>query len=207
MPVIDTINLKPNSRTYKNEENKQEQKERPKRVIKDSVVSTKKSLGQKFMSMFIKSDVDDIRSFIIKDVIIPGIGNAILDVISMVFFGETNGSSYKFNNSYTSYSKKYRTASNTKYSYGNGDHYEENKDLDYRNIVLRDRRDAEAVLNELHRRIEVYHYATIGELFDLIGVAGKYTDNNWGWKDHNDLDLQRVSNGWLIKVAEARYVG
>lgn len=206
MPVIDTSNLKPNSNVYKNEEKKQDSKERPKQVIKSSVVSTKKSLGQKFMSMFIKSDVDDIKSFIVKDVIIPGVGNAILDVISMAFFGETSGRSYNFKKSYTPYSRSYQNVS-SKYSYGNKDHYEENKDLDYRNIILRDRRDAEAVLNEMHRRIEVYGYTTIGELFDLIGVAGKYTDNNWGWKDHNDLDLQRVSSGWLIKVAEARYVG
>lgn len=206
MPVIDTSNLKPNSYTYKNEEKQQESKERPKQVIKSSVVSTKKSLGQKFMSMFIKNDVDDIKSFIVKDVIIPGVGNAMLDVISMAFFGNTIRQSYNFKQSYTPYSKSYQNVSSN-YSYGNKNHYEENKNLDYRNIVLRDRCDAEAVLNEMHRRIEVYGYTTIGELFDLIGVAGKYTDNNWGWKDHNDLNLQRVSNGWLIKVSEAGYVG
>lgn len=207
MPVINTDNLKPNSHTYKNEEKKGNERERPKAVIENGVASTKKSLGQKFMGMFVKTDVDDIKSFVLRDVIVPAIGNGILDVISMAFFGETSSRSYNFKKGYTSYSSKYQSANSTRYSYGNKDHYEEDKDVDYRNIILRDRRDAERVLDEMHRRIEIYGYTTIGELFDLIGVAGKYTDNNWGWKNHDDIGLQRVSSGYLIKVTEARYVG
>ena len=207
MPVIDVKNVQPNSHAYKAEKNEKVEREKVKSVVRDGVSSTKKSLGQKFVDAFIKTNKDDIRNYVLKDVIIPAVGGAVLDVVSMMFFGKTNGGYYSGKSSYTSYSSAYKNSGPSKYFYGNDKKYEENKNVDYRNIILNTRRDAESVLDEMHRRIEVYGYVTVAELLQLVDVIGNYTDNNWGWKSHDDIGLQRVGNGFLIKVTEARYVG
>lgn len=206
MPVIDVKNVQPNSHTYKAEQNEKIEREKIKPIIQNGVASTKKSLGQKFVETFIKTNKDDVKDYILKDVIIPAVGGAVLDVISMMFFGKTNGGYYSGKNSYTPYSNAYKSSGSSKFSYGNEKRYEENKNIDYRNIVLNDRRDAESVLDEMHRRIEQYNYVTVAELLQLVGVVGSYTDNNWGWTSHDDIGLQRVRNGFLIKVSEARYI-
>ena len=43
-------------------------------------------------------------------------------------------------------------------------------------------------------------------LLDLVDVPGRYTDNNWGWDDDRDIGIRRVSSGYLIDVAEPKYL-
>ena len=176
-------------------------------VSKSSIVSTHKSLGEKFVDTFMSETVDDVKSWLMMDVIIPGIKNTILDMLGMMFFG---GGDYSRRNhsggydrervSYNSYYRSDRRESNRR---DRDDGPRRDGKIDYRNIIFRDRRSAEALVDELHRRIEDYNQVSIAEMFDLMEVTGKYTDNNWGWTRKSDIGIRRVSNGYLIDVAEA----
>lgn len=180
-------------------------------VSKDAIVSTHKSLGEKFVDTFMSETVDDVKSWLVVDVIIPGIKNTILDMLGMMFFG---GSDYSRGRS-RGYDRE-RVSYNSYYSSGRRSSRERERDrrdrddsprrdgkVDYRNIIFRDRRAAEDLVREMHRRIEVYDQVSIAEMFDLMEVTGKYTDNNWGWTRKSDIGIRRVSNGYLIDVAEA----
>lgn len=206
--------LKPNSHAYK------EQREKGKNVSSDrqklnpivkksSVVSTKKPLSQKFTELFISEDTKDVKSYVIMDVLIPTVKNTILDVIEMIFFGGTTGrrsrGSYS-NRDRVSYSSYYRSEYNGSRRDSDDRRYSSNEKVDYRNIVLRDRRDAEEVITELKRRIDTYQQATIADLLDLIDISSSYVDNNWGWTDERDIGIRRVNSGYLIDVAEAKYL-
>ena len=83
------------------------------------------------------------------------------------------------------------------------DEYDDDRTVDYQNIVLKRKDAAQDIVDELRRRINKYDKATVADLLDLIEVTGKYTDNNWGWTDPDDIGIRRVSNGFLIDVAEA----
>ena len=78
--------------------------------------------------------------------------------------------------------------------------------MDFRNIVLRQRDDAERLIEEMRRRIRNNDSASVADLLDLIDIPGRYTDNNWGWDDERDIGIRRVSSGYLIDVAEPKYL-
>lgn len=211
MPNITVSSIEPNSGKYKREQESKEDRKKMRPVVKKSaLVSTKKSFGRKMAQAFIGEEVQDLKKYFIVDVLIPGIKNTILDLISMMFFNESyrgrgRSKDKKYKTSYSSYydDKKYTSSkSSNRRAYD----YDDDK-VDYRDIVLRDRRDAEEIVDNLKERIREYGSASIADLYDLIEMSGKYTDNDWGWDDERDIGVKRVSSGFLIDVAEAKYIG
>lgn len=192
-----------------------ESKKRIKPVVsRGGVVSTKKPLSKKMAETFMSEDVNDVKSWLFMDVIIPGIKNTILDIIQMMFFGEIDGRRHnrdrrdKYDN-HTSYGSYYRggnSSSRSSYLRSNRDRYDSDDRTDFRNIVLRVRGDAERVVDELKERIHKDGSASVADLLDLIDVPGRYTDNNYGWIDERDIGIRRVSNGYLIDVSEPKYL-
>lgn len=211
MAEFDMNELKPNSHKYRNEESeKSTERQHLKPVVgKDSIVTTKKSFGKKVGELFLSESGRDIKEYVIKDLIIPGIMNAVIDTLKMAFFGERDNRRYERGRTYGepySYSSRYRYDRPDRSSRREDNRYRADDKVDYRNIVLNTREDADRIVYELRDRIHETGQATVADLFDLVGVAGNYTDNHWGWKDERDLRVRRVSNGYLIDVAEAIYV-
>lgn len=209
---VDTSAIKPNSHRYREEQQEKDRRERLNSVVKkDAVVSTKKPLSQKFADLFMSEDADDVKSYVIFDVIIPGIKNTILDVIEMYFFGSSSGrnrSRSKDHENRTNYNSFYRGSNSSRRDRRGREREErsQNNKIDYRNIVLNHRDDAEEVVEQLHKRIRKEGYASIADLFDLIGVDPNYNDNNWGWTDERDIGIRRIASGFLIDVATAEYI-
>lgn len=219
MADIDLNSLEPNSHKYKAEK-VQEDSARKSRdkilpvVDRDRVVSTKKPLGKKFAETFMTEDTNDVKSWLIMDVLIPGIKNTILDILSMMFFGEVDtrsrrGRSRRDRDDRVSYSSYYRSSSDRRDRDSRrkrDDRYDSDDRVDFRNIVLRERDDAERVINAMRNRIRDDGSSSVADLLDLIDVAGRYTDNNYGWDDERDIGIRRVSSGYLIDVAEPKYL-
>lgn len=208
MAKVNMEDLKPNSHTYKSE-----QKKKLAPAIKGGgVVSTRKPLSKKFAETFIEEDIGDIKDYIIFDAIIPGIKNLCLDALEMIFFGGTrgrrrrSGGRVKDDDEYYDYTSHYKSAEykrSRRRDDGSYDHDRKDK-VDYRNIVLKYSDDAKDVVDQLRGRIKDYGQATVADLFDLVDITGKYTDNNWGWTNQSDIGIARVSNGYLIDVPEAQ---
>lgn len=218
MADINIDSLEPNSHKYKAEKAAQKSREKVSPVVnRDQVVSTKKPLGKKFTETFMTEDVHDVKSWLVMDVLIPGIKNTVLDVLSMMFFGEIgsrnrSGHSRRDRDDRTNYSSYYHRSSSSRRDQNysrrrdRDDRYDSDNRVDFRNIVLRNRDDAERVICALRDRIRDYGSASVADLLDLIDVAGRYTDNNYGWDDERDIGIRRISSGFLIDVAEPRYL-
>ena len=187
-------------------------------VVKaDQVVATKKTLGQKFVDTFVREDLNDVKSWIITDVIVPGVKNTVLDMLSMLFFGGSNGyrrggyRGYSRENvSYNSYNTYYKSQYNGQTNYGPRQPHPHEPSItdkiDYRNIILATREGAEDVVNQMRYRISEFGQVSIAEMLDTMSITGNYTDNNWGWRNVNDIGLRRVANGWLIDVPDAEWI-
>lgn len=212
MAEVKLEDIKPNS--YKSKE-MQPVKEAPKAmpvIDKSAIVSTKKPLGQRFKEAFIAEDINDVKSWLIQDVLIPGAKNTILDMLSMVFFAKDNGhaSSYSF---YRPKGYGYSGASYAPYyqsQYGGQTHSQQQKSyvshnnkVDYRDIVLQRRDDAQRVVDEMRGRIMEFGQVSIAEMLDFMEITSSYVDNNWGWTNPNCIGIKRMGNGWLIDVTEA----
>lgn len=222
MVDIDVNSLEPNSHKYKSEKAKNEDSAKKSRekispVIKrDQVVSTKKPFSKKIAETFMTEDTKDVKSWLIMDVIIPGVKNTILDILSMMFFGEIdsrskrNRSGRNRDDDRTNYSSYYRSSSNNRRnSYRNrdrDDYYSSNDRIDCRDIILRNRSDAERVIQSMRDRIRDLGSVSVAEMFDLLDLEGTYTDNNYGWDDERDIGIRRVSSGYLIDTTEPKYL-
>lgn len=208
MADIDVSSLEPNTHKYKEEKAANREKVKP-IIDRDKIVSTKKPLGKKFAETFLTEDMGDVKTWLIKDVIIPGIQNTILDMISLAFRGETysGGRSTNRRGRYDNNRTDYRSYSDDrKRRDRRDDRYESDDRVDFRNVVVERRADAERLIDEMRRRIIDTGSVSIAELFDLIDAPSRYTDNNWGWDDERDIKIRRVSSGFLIDVCEPRYL-
>lgn len=212
MAKVDMESLKPNSYKYREEmaEKESGEREKLKPVIQnDRVVSTKKSLGRKFAETFLGENLKDVARYLIWDVAVPGLKNGLLDTLEMMWFGRTSGRG-SGGRRQTSYSSCYRGTNRSSRERREREHdrYDRDEDqkVDYRNIVLKYRQDAEDVVDALYDRIEKYGSASVADLLDLIGQTGAYTDNNWGWDRKQDIGVRRIDRGFLIDVAPAEYI-
>lgn len=214
MAEINLEDLEPNSKKYKEEKrhaDDEPSKEKPpklkSKVKKNDIVQTKKSLGQKFQETFIQEDIKTVRNYVVDEVVLPGFKNLILDCLSMFFFKEAySGRRGRMDDDeYTSYSSYYSSGRKKKKrkKERDEDYDDDDRTVDYQNIVLKRKDAAQDIVDELRRRIKKYDRASVADLLDLIEVTGKYTDNNWGWTDPEDIGIRRVSNGFLIDVADA----
>lgn len=211
MAEVKLEDIKPNSYKSKEQSVKKEAPKATPVVSKSAVVSTKKPLTQKFKDAFIAEDVADIKSWFVEDILIPGAKNTVLDMLSMMFFGNRSSgrnTSYNFSRrgsqsyggaSYASYYNSQRGSerpANPTRSY-------HNSKIDYRDIVLERRDDAQKVVDEMRFRIGEYGQVSIAEMLDFMEITSNFNDNNWGWTRPNDIGIRRLNNGWLIDVAEA----
>lgn len=212
------MNLKPNSEKYKREHVEKKSKRVDPVVKRDKIVSTKKPLSKKFMETFVEEDIKDIKEHFIFDMLIPGLKNGCLDFMETMFFGSSSRgrSSYRGRDDRKSYSSYYyRDDRNTSRNHNTRSNRDEKKNnryesksdkIDYQNIILRNRADAERIVDEMCKRIDEFEACSVADFFDLLDLTSQYVDNNWGWTDENDIKIRRVSSGFLIDVPEAVYL-
>lgn len=184
-------------------------------IKKEDLVSTKKSRGKKLLESFVYTDKEAIKDWIIWECLVPGIQDFGYDLLRMIFFhnytddrrgGRSSRRDYRgiSNRGRSSMSRSSLRREDT------SRRWEEDDDaVDYRNIILRDRRSAENLVDEIQDRIERTGSVSLSEFMEMIGEAehSKYTDSKYGWTRTNQVGIQKVNGGWLIDIAEAKYIG
>jgi hypothetical protein len=195
---------KPNSHKYKEEQRRPEKKKMEK-VVTNPVKVKKKGGVSKITDVFLTEDINNVKSYIFSDVLIPSIKKAIYDMVvgalDMSMFGGTGRSGKKSGNaSYVSYNsisqpqhRDYRSAGYGGRVGGQG--------LD--DIVFNSRGEAEEVLDRLTEAIRVYGQVSILDLYDLIGETSTPQDDKYGWTNLRNAGVQRTRDGYLLKMPKA----
>ena len=181
------------SNSKKSKINTVEDKNKVDKIVKGKVKTKKKN---SILASFINDDLQDIKKYIVEDVLIPTIKKTITDVvknsIDMFFYGEVSRTN-RSNSSRISYSSYY-------------DRDREPRSRSRRNslliddIVLESRAEAEEVLDRLDEMIEEFGMASVLNLYDLIGVTAPFTADKYGWTDIRNATAVRVRDGYLLKL-------
>lgn len=171
------------------------------KVISGKVRTKKKNKMDEIKDVFISEDVNNVKSYILIDVLIPAIKKAISDIvrngIDMILYGEKKGStSSKI--SYRSYYDKDRDRNDYTRSRTTG-----SSRYDHEDIILDSKGEAEEVLCRMDELISMYGVVSIADLNDLVGKDGNYTDNKYGWTDLRTATTPRVREGYLLKLPRA----
>ena len=185
------------SNSYKSKEAaRNEEKKKLDKVITGQVKTKKKSGVCKFMSGLVADDAQSIKSYLVKDVVVPTIKKTITEIVDMILYGGKS---------------KHGRTSTTKVSYRS--YWDDPRDTrresiavqpyNYDDIILETRGDAEEVLDQLNAMIDTYKIASVADLYDLVGISGNYTDNKYGWTNLSNADVIRTRDGYQLKLPRA----
>lgn len=192
----------PNSHKYKNEKGQaQSEKKKVEKAIQGTVKVKKSNELRKITDIFISEDIANVKSYIVMDVLIPTIKKAVSDIIKngidMILYGSVSPTRSNSTANRISYSKYYDDNRNTvrdsraKSGFRSDD------------IIFDNRGEAEIVLSRMDELIDTYGIVTIADLYDLAGVTGDYTTNNYGWTNIRSAEVVRVRDGYIIKMPKA----
>ena len=162
----------------------------------------RKNEVRKLADAFITEDVHSVKDYIIQEVLLPAAKKAISELassgIDMLLYGEAKSKNRSRNESRVSYTKYYERERD----YDRGTRTRA-RGYDYDDIILDTRREAEEVLDRMQDLIDNYVMLSVADFYDLVGINGSYTDNKYGWTHLRSADVQRVRDGYLLKLPKA----
>lgn len=197
--------FKPNSHKYREEQKKAE------KVVTGEVMTRKKNGVQKFAESLIHGGIDDVRDYIIAEIVIPkardmlysvaeSLCDSVKDGISGLLYGK-NGGKGSTNRPYNSYyNDRNRSAQDVTYHYVD-------RGYDFDNVMFAVRGDAERTLQELRRYISDYGLVSVMTFYETVGKNGVHTDNNYGWTDLTRARVVPVRGGYIIDLPKTIYLG
>lgn len=204
---------KPNSRKYKEEQAQKqatEEKRKVEKVISGTAKVKKKSELRKFADNFISEDIDNVKDYLVKDVVVPNIIDLIEDIvvggIRTLLRGDAgrrdtrDRRSYSGSPSYVNYTRY----SDRRDDRDRGRDNQTRRGYGYDDIVVNSRADAEAVIEQMDGILDTYGMVSVADLYDLVGMSSNYTDNNYGWTNIRNAEPVRLRDGgWMIKMPKA----
>jgi hypothetical protein len=202
-----TPNYPSNSKKKKEAEaaKSEDRKPRMEKRIEGVPIERKKPLGQRIMAAFTGDDSRTVGKFILFEVVLPSVKQLISDVVTnsterFLFGGDTRRSPSR--PGYTAYNR----VSTQRRDEPRSISQRARATHDFSEVVLTDRRDADAVIEDLNAAIEQYGMATVSDFYDLVGITGSFQDDKWGWRDLHGARVRRVSNGYLIELPRTEAV-
>lgn len=195
---------KPNSNKAKREAS---QKELPppknvQKVVKGEVKSKEQSMVKRAALGFLAEDAEDIKQYILLDVLIPTAKDTLLNVLSMILYGDVRVGR---RGGYDSmYKKKSGGATVVQSPYRKANHKARH---DFRDVKFETRADAMDVLSQLNELIEVYGSASVEDFYISMGEEKqniKWTDREWGWTSLKGVGVDRaIGGGYIIELPRA----
>lgn len=190
-----------------------QKEKRVRKVTEGKVVKRKKGLGRKLEETIIGDSADNVKDYIIWDVLVPALKETISDAVSggiqMLLFGEKHPStrgnvSRDRGTSYVSYSSYYNRDKPVRPREGRstGDS-RVRRSIETEEIILETRGEAESVLDSLMDIIDNYGEASVADLFELVGIPSEYTDNRYGWENLSMARVDRIRGGYLLNLPKA----
>lgn len=215
-PVV--INSTPNypnaSYSRSGEPAKEVKREKQQPIVSEGRVSIqKKSAWRRAKHKILAENGEQLKNYIVDDVLIPTIKNTAYDIIAnaanILLFGEpkkgnrpaglfggrsTYGNYVSYNN--ISSSKPVgpgaRTGIPSATSLRNG--------LALDDFVFETRREAIDVLDRLSTILTDYGVVTVADLYDLCNLRCPYTYNNYAWRDLSTAGVNLTRNGYLLSL-------
>lgn len=167
------------------------------KVVSGKVTTRKKSELSKLARFFVPEDTENVKSYIIMDVIIPSIKKALTDTLDAILYPgggkpnarKTTASKISYSGFYAEPEDRYRSIPRDRSPF----------DLEY--VTFETKGDAKAVLNVMDEAISVYGVVSVGDFYDLANVSTtNHAINKYGWTNIRNAEVVRVKDGWIIKL-------
>ena len=195
---------KPNSHKFK-----EEQKALPletkkiEKVVSNTAKTKKKSELTKLKDVFIAEDVSNVKTYIVRDVLIPAAKKAVYDIITngidMILYGGSGRGKSKSTVDKVSY-RSYYDSPKDRFS---SSETKINRGFEYDDIIFESRGEAEAARIQMNEIIDRYGVVTVADLYDMADLSAPYTSNKYGWTSVRNVEIGRVRDGYVLKLSRA----
>lgn len=189
---------------------RQEEREKVESVVKGKAIKQKETLGRKFKRLFMPGDIKDAKSYVIEQVLIPGLKNGALAAVEMLFFGQVSG---RFQQRPGVTNRNNQTAydyiSTTGARVGNRSlsmPRTKRETFSFQDIFFVNYDDASAVVEAMVDILDRLGVVAVGDFYTLCGIGTEYTDYDWGWKSLTKLEPRRIRDGYVIDMTPPVYL-
>ena len=180
------------------------------KIIVGEVIERKKSLGRKMRDAMTGDDAQTVWSYLVIDVFVPAVktlaGDLLTQGLNRAMWGSSSPSRISTQKS-VGYHNMYRQMGSAQTA-GRGDprgiSQRSRAVHDFTEIVLPDRAQADEVIERLSDIVSEYGFASVSDLYDLVGIQGSYTDDKWGWDDLRSSGVSNVREGWLLNLPRTK---
>ena len=190
-----------------------EEKKRVEQPVVNGKVNMQKSLGARIHDDLELEDNHEVAKYIWKDLLIPKLKDLFYELatgsLEKKMYGTTSGGRRggPRRNESASYTRYYK--SDSRPSHRDDDSSSDSR-LDYKDILLYERADAEQILSTLCDLIDTYHEASIGDLYDAAGITpdDNFTTNTqYGWTNLSSATVRRVKDGYILDLPRPKFLG
>lgn len=174
------------------------------KVINGTAKVRKKSELRKLKDAFIAENASDVKTHIFSDVLVPELKRLLLNIIKdgadMIFNGHvTRGDGRdRFSSGYVSYNN-YSSSNNRRPQSS----YQSNNRFNYDDILFENWGQAKSVLDSMDGAIRQYGFVTVSDMYDMADLTAPFTGNKYGWTDIRGASVERVYDGYIIKLPRA----
>lgn len=175
--------------------------------ITNNVAVKKESEFKKFKKNFFAEDAKTVKGQVFTSVIIPGIQRLITDMvktsIDVLIYGGRSRDNRDSRSGYVSYSSYSSRNARSEYNKIPEAVYNKNTAFSFNEVVLFDRGEAEEVLMSLRDQIDRYGMVSVADFYDMVGQSAPYTANKYGWRNLDNVGIDRVRDGYSINFPKA----
>lgn len=177
-------------------------------VTTGKVEAKKPTIKSKLANVFLSEERGNVGQYLIFDVLIPAIKDTVCNLghaaLDRSFYGESRrytdqsrtGSTYNYSSYYKpNYSQPQRNQPSDRYA-----HIHREGVFQFDTIEFGMRAEAQEVLDCLVMRIVDSDYATVADLYDLIGRTADFTMERWGWYNLDTAYVTNVRGGFVIRL-------
>lgn len=205
--------FKPNSHLSKRgaiSEKKEESKEPEKRfekVVKGNVTTKKKSGFRKFLDHFVSEDAQNAKNYVWYELLIPAakktLSEMVAGTVDILLYGETGHSRKRSSRSTISYRDYYDDRRDDRRPHYRDRDERPRRGYEFDDVMFDNRGEAEEVLTLMEEAINRYDIVTVADLYDIVGIPSKYTDNKYGWTNLSNATIGRDGDQYYIKFPKA----
>lgn len=194
------------SNSYTNRMNKKPKKE-IKPVVKNEVRIQKKGLGEKFSETFLQADIQSVKNSVIFDILIPAAKDMLSDMtkglVDGLLYGDRRGSrTYRDRGSsrvYRKYDDCYDDRPRRRQREDDDPPFASSRSI-VDNLIFKTRGEAEEVLSNAIDYIEEYDSISVKDLYAYANKKSDFTKEKYGWYDLSSASVERIREGYLLKL-------
>lgn len=173
------------------------------KITSNKVKKKEKSLGQRVKAEIISEDSRSVADHLLWDILVPAIKDTVVDLvkngIETLMYGGASSKDHRINrdrgSSYVRYNSYYEKDRDSRYRRSSSRRVDDLED-----ILFDSNAEAEKVLLAMLDMLDEYDFVTRGHFYELIGERTRPADFNWGWDNLRSARVERVRNGYIIKL-------